>query len=450
MGAAFGMLQHPVSDCPPSMAPEHPADEIKPTLKTHVWFSLIWLIYLIDWADRFAISAVLPAIKQEFALSDTQLGLMSGSLFLGLALLAVPCGLAVDRFSRKYMITLMTLVWSAATWGTGLARSFTELVLVRVLVGAGEAGYNPAGYALIAAWYPARLRGTMVGLFNSAQPIGVSLGVIAAGYLAAAHGWRAVFGVLAIPGILLALAMLFAPDYQVRKIDQAGPSAKAPGIATTLGFIARNRTLQWIYLAQVPITFYIISLAIWAPTFFVRQFALSITQAASALGLITLIAGLGAVFGGMLSDRLARGNPRARVSVCLLFLVVPLVLHSVTFLGAMQGMSLWICIVFLTVGQCFVAANWGTLVAAAIDQSPVQYRASVQSFMPLFQALAALCAGVVSGMLSDAIGLTLTLQLILLVAMLSAMLLLNAARASYDRDHRLQQRAAQYALELDK
>lgn len=431
------------------MASEHFAAEVKPSLKTHAWFSLIWLIYLIDWADRFAISAVLPAIKEEFSFSDSQLGLMSGSLFLGLALLAVPCGLAVDRFSRKYMITLMTLVWSAATWSTGLARSFTELVLARMLVGAGEAGYNPAGYALIAAWYPPRLRGTMVGLFNSAQPIGVSVGVIAAGYLAASYGWRAVFGMLAIPGILLALAMLFAPDYKVRKIDPLEQSAKALSIATTLRFIARNRTLKLIYLAQVPITFYIVSMAIWAPTLFVRQFSLSIADAASAIGLITLIAGVGAVFGGMLSDRLSKGKPRARVTVCLLFLAVPLVLHSVALLSSLQGLVLWKCIALFALGQCFAVANWGTLVAASIDQSPVQYRASIQSFMPLFQALAALSAGAVSGMLSDAIGLTLALEAILVLGMVCTMLLLRAASLSYDRDHRLQHRAGQYALELD-
>ncbi len=93
----------------------------------HGWFSLIWIIYLVDYADRFAVSAVLPAIQQEFSLNDAQLGLMSGSLFLGLAILAVPCGLAVDRFSRKYMISLMTVVWSVATWLTGQAASFGQI-----------------------------------------------------------------------------------------------------------------------------------------------------------------------------------------------------------------------------------------------------------------------------------------------------------------------------------
>ena len=238
----------------------------------HGWFAVIWVIYLIDCADRFAISAVLPAIKEEFALSDTQLGLMSGILFLGLAVLAVPCGLAVDRFSRKYMITLMTLVWSVATWSTGLAQSYGGLLAARVLVGAGEAGYNPAGYALIAAWYPQRLRGTMVGLFNMAQPLGVGMGLILAGHLAAQFGWRAVFGVLALPGIVLALVMLFAPDYKTRKVDSGDTKTVKPGLVETLSYITGNRTLQLIYLAQLPISVYIMTCGIWAPTFFVRQY----------------------------------------------------------------------------------------------------------------------------------------------------------------------------------
>ncbi len=165
---------------PPGAVTAEPR-EARPGRGTHGWFAVIWVIYLIDYADRFAISAVLPSIQAEFALSDAQLGLMSGSLFLGLALLAVPCGIAVDRFSRRYMIVMMTLVWSLATWSTGMARSYAELVAARVLVGAGEAGYNPAGYALIAAWYPRSRHGTMIGLFNMAQPLGIGLGIMLGG-----------------------------------------------------------------------------------------------------------------------------------------------------------------------------------------------------------------------------------------------------------------------------
>jgi MFS family permease len=430
-------------------APTTPlADEANPTASTHSWFAVIWVIYLIDYADRFAISAVLPAIQEEFALSDAQLGLMSGSLFLGLAVLAVPSGLAVDRFSRKYMITIMTLVWSAATWGTGLAKSFGALVFARILVGAGEAGYNPAGYALIAAWYPQRLRGTMVGLFNMAQPLGMGMGMIVAGHLAAEFGWRGVFGVLALPGIVLALAMLFAPDYKTRKLGADGAKEVKPGLRDTIAYIAGNRTLQLIYLAQLPIAIYIMSCGIWGPTLFVRQYQLSLADAASMMGIIALIAGFGALAGGWYSDRVSRGNPGARVTVCLLYLAVPLALHSVAFIGAMSGASLPIVIACFGIGQFFGAANWGTLVAASLDQSPPPYRASCQSFLPLFQAIAALAAGIVSGLLSNSLGLPMTMLILLVGGMLSAILLLRAARRHFDADYRRQQSLGDFALEL--
>ena len=190
-----------------------------PPLKTNFWFTVIFLIYAVDWADRSLISAVLPSIKEEFGLSDAKVGMMSGFLFIGLGLLAVPTGLLVDRFSRKYMIVIMTSVWSAAIWSMGMATSFAGLAISRLGVGAGEAGYNPAGYALISAWYPRRIRGLMVGIFNIAQPLGGGLGAVLAGWITFHYGWRSVFGIMAIPGFILAALMLFAPDYKTVKAD---------------------------------------------------------------------------------------------------------------------------------------------------------------------------------------------------------------------------------------
>jgi MFS family permease len=414
----------------------------------HGWFTVIWLIYLIDYADRFAISAVLPAIQQEFGLNDAQLGLLSGSLFIGLAVLAVPCGFAVDRFSRKYMITAMTLVWSVATYMTGLARSFGEMVTARILVGAGEAGYNPAGYALIAAWYPARMRGTMVGIFQIAQPLGIALGVLVAGHLAADHGWRAVFGVLAVPGIVLALLMLFAPDYKTRRLDTTTPDLIRPGLTETLRFIAGNRTLQWIYLAQLPITIYIMSANIWGPTFFGRQFGLGIAEAASAMSIVMLCTGVGAILGGWLSDRVSRDRPRARIGICLVYLAGMLVFHLAAFVGSWHGLGLNPTIACFALGGMFGTANWGTLVAAGLDQSPPQYRASAQGFLPMFQAIAAVIAGVLSGALSGLLGLTVAVAVLCVAGMTGGAVLLVFALRSYDRDYHRQHALGRFEVEV--
>ncbi len=405
----------------------------------HRWFTVIWLIYLIDYADRFAISVVLTPIQQEFGLSDSQLGLLSGALFFGLAVLAIPSGMAIDRFSRKYMISLMTTVWSLATYVTGIVTTYSGLLLARVFVGAGEAGYNPAGYALIAAWYPKRLHGTMVGLFNTAQPLGIAVGMVAAGFIAEHFGWRVVFGVLAIPGLILAAVMLFAPDYKVKKADPAvdtgSDNTVRPGVGETLRFIYRNRTLKLIYLAQVPITFWIMSINIWFPTLLVRHFGVSLSDAGLLMLGPCVVAALGAIFGGWLSDRVARNNPRARVTICIVFIAIGLLFMGPGMIAlTADAISLYPLMGLGGLAMFFAVGNWGTLVTAGLDQSPAHYRASIQSFLPMFQAVAIMVTSIVTGFLSQHYGLPVTLTITTLVGTSVAITILLFARNSYDRD----------------
>ena len=129
-------------------------DKVTSKAKYHFWFIIISLIYLFDIADRSIISAVIPAVKAAFGLSDASVGMLGSIMYLSLGVLVVPAGILVDRWSRKYMIAIMVGIWSFATWWTGLARSFGQIVLTWLFVGAGESGYNPAGYSLIGAWYP--------------------------------------------------------------------------------------------------------------------------------------------------------------------------------------------------------------------------------------------------------------------------------------------------------
>jgi MFS family permease len=409
----------------------------------HGWFAVIWLIYLIDYADRFAISVVLTPIQQEFGLNDSQLGLLSGALFFGLAVLAIPSGIAIDRFSRKYMISLMTTVWSLATYVTGIVTSYSGLLLARVFVGAGEAGYNPAGYALIAAWYPKRLHGTMVGLFNTAQPLGIAVGMVAAGFIAEHYGWRAVFGVLAIPGLVLAAVMLFAPDYKVQKADPGVEPGRAqavrPGVGETLRFIYRNRTLKLIYLAQLPITFWIMSINIWFPTLLVRHFGMSLSDAGLLMLGPCVVAALGAIFGGWLSDRVARNNPRARVTICVVFIAIGLLLMGPGMVAlTADAIPIYAFMALGGLAMFFAVGNWGTLVTAGLDQSPAHYRATIQCFLPMFQAVAIMVTSIVTGFLSQQYGLPVTLTITTLLGTAAAIVILLLARSSYDRDFKHQ------------
>lgn len=337
------------------------------------------------------------------------------------------------------MISLMTTIWSLATYVTGIVSSFSGLVLARVFVGAGDAGYNPAGYALIAAWYPKRLHGTMVGLLNTAQPLGIALSMVAAGYLAEHYGWRTVFGVLAIPGLVLAFIMLFAPDYKVQKADpdvrQGDDKAVRPGVGETLRYILQNRTLKLIYLAQLPITFFIMRNNIWAPTLLVRHFGMSLSDAGLMMLGPCVVGALGAVFGGWLSDRVARNNPRARVTICIFFLAVALAVMGPAMIALLNNaINVYFFMGLAALGMFFAVGNWGTLVTAGLDQSPAHYRATIQCFLPLFQAVAIMATSIVTGIFSEHYGLQATLTFITFSGILLAIVILLFARNSYDRD----------------
>lgn len=408
---------HPPIGTPPTVEtapPQHaPVAEPAPGLRIHVWFGLITLIYAIDFADRFLVNAILPHIKAEFALSDAQSGLVGGIVYLGLLLMALPCGALVDRWSRCGMITVMTLAWSLATWATGLARNFHEILLARAAVGAGEAGYNPAGYALIAAWYPQRLRGLMVGLFNSAQPIGAGLGMVLAAWIADRWGWRHVFGVMAVPGIILGAVAWFAPDYKTKATSD--PQQEVRGsFREALQYIRNSRTLLLLLLAQLPIGFYTISWSVWSTSFFTRTFQIPASQASSAVFVAILVAAVGPPVGGWLSDKLVRQTPAGRIWVGMGALAVLLVLHALLFAGAGRWLTFGESVVLVAIAQFFMAAHWGSLVVAGLDLTPPQFRGSAQAFIPLAQGLVAFWAAALTGWFSDQLGLATAMGISLL------------------------------------
>jgi MFS family permease len=167
-------------------------------LKSYLWLGIITLIYFFDCADRVVVSSMFPAIKAEFKLSDFELGLLGNALGIVMAVLVVPMAAMVDKWSRKYMISIMVALWSGFTWACAWAGNFPQLLTFRALVGVGEAAYNPAGYALISAWFPQKMRALAVGIFTAAQPISGVLAMGLGGTLAMMYGWRGVLGIFAL------------------------------------------------------------------------------------------------------------------------------------------------------------------------------------------------------------------------------------------------------------
>lgn len=153
------------------------------------------------------------------------MGGLTSVVALTVALGTLPIAVLADRWGCVQAIVAMALVWSSATLACGAAGSYGTLLAARANVGLGEADYGPAGAAILGGIFPKRLHSAVFGAFQAAGVMGGILGVVLGGWLAARYGWKAAFGVVGAPGIVLALCYLWVRD-----------PAQAPAQAATVSF----------------------------------------------------------------------------------------------------------------------------------------------------------------------------------------------------------------------
>jgi MFS family permease len=283
----------------------------------HYVLLLLFFAYMLDYASRNIIYALFPMVKQEWGLSDTQLGSLSTAVSLTIGCIVFPISILVDRWSRRKTISLMIFLWSIATLACGYARNFSQMLLARALIGLGEAGYAPGGTAMISASYPEKQRSLALGVWNASIPLGIGLGMVAGGYFGKHYHWRSAFGWVAVPGILLSILVWFMRDYATVEFKQLKSSGQplngkknywgeilslfgVPSLVFTyLGF-AMNQAATNAILA-------------WLPSYYTRLAGADIEQAGRTTALLALSVFLGAPLGGILADNWSRREPRARM-----------------------------------------------------------------------------------------------------------------------------------------
>ena len=138
---------------------------------TRYALGLLLVVYVFNFVDRSILSILLESIKEEFQLSDTQLGLLSGPAFaIFYTFVGLPIARWSDRGKRTSIIAIAILVWSAMTALTGFALSFTHLLLARIGVGVGEAGCSPPAHSLLSDYFPASRRATVLAIYSLGIP----------------------------------------------------------------------------------------------------------------------------------------------------------------------------------------------------------------------------------------------------------------------------------------
>lgn len=271
---------------------------------------LLMLIYLSNFVDRIIISVLGEAIKLDLKITDGQMGLLAGLAFAGsYGLMCIPIARLAERFRRTTIIAVAITVWSAFTALCGMAGNFTQLLLFRIGVGAGEAGYAPAAQSLISDYYPPEKRASAMAVFALGVPLGTLFGALAGGYIAQHIDWRAAFLIVGLPGLILAIVVrLFLKEPRRGQSDPmpAAQAAQAPPLTAVIRTLASSPAflLMTAGLALVSLTSF--GLTQFMAPFFIRVFGFDYTQAGMALGLLGGVsAALGTFLGGWLTDRTA-------------------------------------------------------------------------------------------------------------------------------------------------
>ena len=282
-------------------------------------FSLLFLLYMFDYIDRMIIASLFPFIKADWNLTDAQCGMLISAVYWSIIFFTLPISILIDRWSRKKSIGIMALIWGLATAACAFTRNFSQLFGARVMIGVGEAGYAPGGTAMISALFPQKKRAQIMGIWNASIPLGSAIGIVLGGFVAERYGWRHAFGLVAIPGMIVALLFFWVRDYKTVDLVKTASDATERNAPSKMkaGDITRDiggkTSLVLTYIAFSGNTFVTTALLSWLPTYFHRVYGTSISDASLKSSLIMLLAIVGAPTGGFLADRWLRRRANARL-----------------------------------------------------------------------------------------------------------------------------------------
>ncbi len=410
-----------------------------PIGKKAAFYSLFIVITLavLDGLDRQIIAALLPYIKNDFHLTDTQLGSIVSILNFSIAIFVIPTAYLVDNWSRKKTMALMCGVWSIATGVCAFANNFAHMFAARFMVGAGEAGYNPAAQALLSASFPKKFRSTVLAMIQLGIALGSPIGLALGGYLAAKYGWRHALGVVAIPGLLLAFSALFIRDFKTVKKEPVktsagGQAVKKESYLHLLASFLKVPTLVCIFVGATCILLFSGCTTGWLPMYFIRHANMEPAAAAGIAALTFLPTVIGFFLSGPIIDLFRRHFVNGTAIVMCFGTAIFAAGQLIAFGLCTPGSTLQIAILLIC-GAFGVLASVGgpTMI---MDLVPIHSRASAAGMLVACQNILGLGLGpLLAGFLSDMFTLS-TAFIILAFAVVAAAIVYFISMFTFKKD----------------
>ncbi len=286
--------------------------------KLYPWIvvGLLWFVALLNYLDRQMLSTMKGSMQADITELQTaeNFGILMAIFLYIYGLMSPVAGTIADRISKKWLIVGSLFVWSAVTYGMGMAKSYEQLLVLRALMGVSEALYIPAGLALISEYHSDKSLSLAVGIHMTGLYTGQALGGFGA-TIAANYSWQETFHWFGIVGIAYALILAIAlKDKKQQKVSVQALANDKISLSKGLGMIF-STTAFWVIL------FYFATPSLpgwatknWLPTLFADSLHIPMSEA-GPLATITIAASsfVGVFIGGILSDRWVQQNIRGRI-----------------------------------------------------------------------------------------------------------------------------------------
>lgn len=402
-----------------------------PKVKSGAFYMLtiIFVVYLFDYADRKVISALFTSIEEDWNVTNAQLEMLNGIVSLVIAIFVIPLSIIVDRWSRVKMISIMVFVWSLATLMCAFAENYTQLLIFRGLTGFGEAAYAAAAIALITKHFPSRHRAKHIGIYDAAAPIGSGVGIIAGGLIGAKYGWQAAFGWLAVPGLILSILVLFIKDYHTIRIQTQSSVSLIRSVMQDALYLFKIPTLQYLYLAYGFVITVNTTMIDFLPKYLEITYLIPKEKSGLLSGGLAVGVLFGAILGGVIADMWEKQNKHAKIYVS----IISTILSIICLLLALNSTDLWTALTFFALFGLNTVAFLAPVSTMIQQVVKTRVRALAFGFNVLIMNFFVFIFSVLIGYISDFKGLTFALSLLSIFG-ICAIFLFYGARNSYHRD----------------
>lgn len=362
----------------------------------HIVLSLLFLGWCLGNLDRFVINYAVVSISEDLGLSASSQGIILSSFFLGYAIMQIPGGALADRFGYRKVILFSLFSWSVFTMITGSAWSLISLVLVRFLFGLGEGGFFPSGSKAIAVNFPVNQRSSAMSVMLASGAIMGVVTPLVSGFALESIGWRTLFHIFGIIGIVITVLMFFFLKEPARAPVQIAPGA-APKKNVSLKTVLKNPMIWGLFLSYFSIYAVNWGLSSWMPTYMVNVRGLNLKE----MGMLSAIPAIIGIFtmllGGYIMDRIPAGKDR-KISAAL-GIVVAIALYLMS-----TSESIAMFITYETVVRIAAGFVSTLIISKSVKSMPETVAATASGFVNTGAQLAGFLTPMLIGFLVDASG----------------------------------------------